>query len=56
MGDISLDGIMDMFRPIIPQLSYFVNILTKLFNIMLSYLGITLPETETTQPDAEEIL
>ena len=49
MDGISLDGIMGMVRSMLPTLSYFVNMLTKAFDIFTSYLGF-----EIVVPDASE--
>ena len=50
-----MDGIMEMIRPVLPILSYLINMLTKAFEIFTSYLGfdITLPETEENSTTAE---
>lgn len=50
MDGISLDGIMEMIRPMLPTISYFINFITKVFEIFTSYLGfdIKVPEEETT--------
>jgi len=57
MDGISLDGIMDMLQPILPMLSYFVNMLTKLFEVFTSYLGfnVTLPEDTTGEGNSADI-
>lgn len=49
MDGISLDGIMGMVRSMLPTLSYFVNMLTKAFDIFASYLGI-----DTSTPEDPE--
>ncbi len=48
MDGISLEGIMEMVRPMLPTLSYFINYISKLFDIFTSYLGfdVTVPEEE----------
>ncbi len=55
MDGISLDGIMGILRPILPTLSYFINLATKMFDLFTSYLGIEIvvPEEESssTQED-----
>lgn len=54
MDGISLGGIMEMIRPLLPTLSYFINFLTKMFELFTSYLGfdITIPEEESTTEEA----
>lgn len=48
MDGLDLGGIMGMLRPMLPILSYVVNLLTKMFEIFTSYLGfdVTLPPVE----------
>ena len=47
MDGLDLGGIMSMLQPMLPMLSYFINMITKAFEIFTSYLGfdVTLPET-----------
>ena len=49
MDGISLDGIMGMVRSMLPTLSYYLNMVSKLFDVFTSYLGIEIvvPEEET---------
>ena len=58
MDGLSLDGIMSMLRPMLPMLSYFINFLTKAFDIFTSYLGfeITIPEETTEEESTTEEL
>lgn len=46
-----------MLQPILPILSYFVNMLTKLFEVFTSYLGfnVTLPEDTTGEGNSADI-
>lgn len=57
MDGISLDGIMSMLQPILPILSYLINMLTKAFEVFTSYLGfdIELPEDTTAAEDTTVI-
>lgn len=52
MDGLDLGGIMEMLRPALPFLSYFINLLTKAFDVFTSYLGfeVVVPE-ETTAPE-----
>lgn len=54
MDGLDLGGIMSMLQPILPMLSYFINMLTKAFEIFTSYLGfdVTIPETTPGEDDA----
>lgn len=54
MDGISLDGIMGMIQPILPTLSYFINLATKMFEIFASYLGIKLDIPEEESSSTEE--
>ena len=54
MDGISLDGIMGMLRPILPTLSYFINLATKMFDIFTSYLGIEIVVPEEESSSTEE--
>ncbi len=42
-----------MVRPMLPTLSYFINMLSKLFDVFASYLGVdlTAPEGEETEEE-----
>lgn len=57
MGDLDLGGIFEMIRPVLPTLSYFINMITKAFEIFASYLGfdVTLPTPEETTTAAPEV-
>ncbi len=50
MDGLSLDGIMEVIRPFLPTISYYLNFAMKAFDTILSYLGIELeiPEEEPT--------
>ncbi|MBQ3536993.1 MAG: hypothetical protein IJA39_00285 [Clostridia bacterium] len=54
MDGLDLGGIMSMLQPILPMLSYFINMLTKAFEIFTSYLGfdVTIPEEVPGEDDA----
>ncbi len=54
MDGLDLGGIMSMLQPVLPMLSYFINMITKAFEIFTSYLGfdVTIPE-ETPEEDAD---
>lgn len=56
MDGISLGGILEMVRPVLPILSYLVNMLTKAFEVFTSYLGfdVTLPEETTGEETTTE--
>lgn len=53
MDGISLDGIMEMLRPMLPMLSYYINYFSKLFDIFTSYLGFDLTVPEEEIPETE---
>ncbi len=55
MDGLELGGIMEMIRPMLPMLSYFINMLTKLFDIFTSYLGfdVTIPEEPSDEATPE---
>ena len=57
MDGLDLGGIMSMLQPMLPTLSYILNLLTKAFDIFTSYLGFDLstpPETEE-ESSSEEV-
>lgn len=55
MDGLDLSGIMGMLQPILPTLSYILNLLTKAFDIFTSYLGFDLnaPTEEDTSATEE---
>ncbi len=55
MDGISLDGIMGMLQPVLPTLSYFVNFITKLFDVFTSYLGFDIQVPTPEEPGEEDI-
>ena len=54
MDGLDLGGIMSMLQPMLPMLSYFINMITKLFEIFTSYLGfdVTIPEETPEEENA----
>ncbi len=56
MDGLDLSGIMGMLQPILPTLSYILNLLTKAFDIFTSYLGFDLstPSEEDTSATEED--
>lgn len=42
MDGLDLSGIFGMLQPVLPLLSYYLNLMTKMFDIFASYLGIDL--------------
>lgn len=53
MDGLDLSGIMGKLQPVLPILSYILNLLTKAFEIFTSYIGfdITLPSPEEDASD-----
>ncbi len=58
MDGLNLGGIFEMIRPVLPTLSYIVNMLTKAFEIFTSYLGfdVTLPTPEEDTSATDETI
>lgn len=54
--DLDLGGIMNMIQPVLPILSYFINYVTKLVEIVASYFGfdINAPQEEESTSGTEE--
>lgn len=57
MDGLDLGGIFERIRPILPTLSYYLNMITKAFEIFASYLGFDLnaSEDDTTPPESEPV-
>lgn len=56
MDGLDLSGIMGMLQPVLPTLSYILNLITKAFDIFTSYLGFDLntPTEEDTTVTEED--
>lgn len=55
--DLDLSGIMTTLQPVLPILSYLINYMTKMIEIVASYFGFDLTkpeEDETTTGGTEE--
>lgn len=54
--DLDLSGIMTTLQPVLPIISYLINYLTKMIEIVASYFGfdLTKPEEDETTTGMEE--
>lgn len=54
--DLDLSGIMTTLQPVLPIISYLINYMTKMIEIVASYFGfdLTKPEEDETTTGTEE--